>query len=369
MSLGLFYRGRINSVHGASGDGKSWAALLGVVERVRLGERAMVIDWEDSPDGIAGRLLALGMEPAGLAGIDYRNPATGIGSDWARSALRAAESLEPTIVVLDSVGEAMAASGVDGNSDAEVAGWMSLVKQIARWPSRPAVVLIDHVPKDPENRSAGAIGSQRKLAAITGAAYRSQQVQSFSQSKAGKLKLTVEKDRLGNRPKGSVAAMLHFDPMGDGQLAVSVRQSEAQEAAEAGEKFRPTYLMEQVSRWLELYPGSTTNAVRQGVKGKAPAVLSALSALVEEGFVDVAPGPRGATMHTVRTPFHDGISTAPHRAPTAPRGAVQGLMTAPPDRTPHVVGVQRGAVSQQGQESQEPDDRAPHQELRLGDLI
>ena len=356
MNLGLFYRARINSVQGASGDGKSWAALAGIVERIQRDEVAALIDWEDNPDGIASRLLALGLTPRQIARVDYRNPATGIGSQWARSALAGMERRGPSIVVLDSVGEAMAASGVDGNADGEVAAWMARVKAISRWECRPAVVLVDHIPKDPDSRSPGAIGSQRKLAAVTGASYRSTQVVAFSRTKAGKLKLTVEKDRLGNRAKGSVAAMLHFTPMGDGKLSIEVRKSEAQEAADAGTKFRPTYLMERVSRWLELYPGSSGRDVAAGVSGKATGIRLALDALVEEGFVTVTPGARGASLHTVARPFHDDeiLDRVPPR-PTASRTRSLRLLTASPPGDPLRGGPGgRGQPARRGMRSTTP---------------
>jgi hypothetical protein len=54
----------------------------------------------------------------------------------------------------------------------------------------------------------------------------------------------------------------------------------------ASEAFRPTKLMENVSRVLETEPGLTRNGVRAAVKGKASYVDLALELLVAEGYVD-----------------------------------------------------------------------------------
>jgi hypothetical protein len=46
-----------------------------------------------------------------------------------------------------------------------------LAKRVASAPSSPAVVSIDHVPKSSEQRGRYALGSQHKIAGLTGGAY------------------------------------------------------------------------------------------------------------------------------------------------------------------------------------------------------
>ena len=70
---------------------------------------------------------------------------------------------------------------------------------------------IDHVPKSKDAPLDYAIGSQRKRGAVTGALYRVDQFHKMAQGRTGAVKLTVAKDRLGTRPKGSVAAEVTFD--------------------------------------------------------------------------------------------------------------------------------------------------------------
>ena len=168
----LIYRGRIHSIFGAPGGGKTWVALAAIAERVQAGEPVLFIDWEDSPDGTAARLLDLGVEVDDLVHLDYISPSTalslGIGT-----LIEFAETRSWTLVVIDSAGEAMAAAGIDPNADGQVATWMTVAKSLTTIASMPAVLILDHIPKNTGDTPTGfAIGSQRKLAAITGAASR-----------------------------------------------------------------------------------------------------------------------------------------------------------------------------------------------------
>lgn len=279
--LPLLYPGRVHSIFGEPGGGKTWIALYAVAERLQDGDPVLLIDWEDSPQGTVTRLLELGCTPAMLKLLDYRNPISGLWQGWQAIDVDTAAWV---LVVIDSTGEAMAAAGIKSNDDGPVAEWMALAKRLAR--TGAAVLLLDHVPKNVENRDM-EIGSQRKQAAITGASYRCDTVTSPAKGRDGTLKLVVRKDRLGNRSKGSVAAEVHIMEK-DGPLRIEVRVSEAQAAADRGERFRPTHLMERVSRWLELHPGATRRTITNDVTGNKDALATATDLLIEEGYVTVA---------------------------------------------------------------------------------
>lgn len=352
--LPLFYRARINQLFGESGGGKSWVGMQAVAETVAAGERALVVDWEDNPHGIAERLVQLGVDQEAIARVDYRNPSGAISTGLERF-----DRGPYGIALVDSTGEAMAAGGVNSNDDGEVAQWFAIVKRMTRLPGGPAVVTIDHVPKDKEAPSAYAIGSQRKRAAVTGASYRVDTLKEPARGRDGKLKLTVAKDRLGNRPKGSVAAEIHLHASEDGSLRIELAISEAQAATERGEKFRPTHLMERVSRYLEGVPAASQRAVCKSVSGKTDALRLALECLVEEGFVKL--GPMGYEVaHAYREPVD--ISTAPpapHRAPSAPRGAPETAETPPRPRAPGIHKPGARGAGRGGQGNTDNDTTAP----------
>lgn len=307
--LPLLYPGRVNSIFGESGGGKTWVSLAAVAEVARQGARVLFLDFEDHATGIAERLVLLGLTPEECALVDYRNPSTGIGVGVTRRAIGGTYGL----VVIDSTGEAMATAGTDSNSDAEVAVWFAMVKQVARMAGDAAVLILDHVPKDKEAPSAYAIGSQRKRAAVTGAAYRVDTLKEPAKGRDGKLKLTVAKDRFGNRPKGSVACEVRIGSTG-AAVTIELAVSDAQAAAEHGERFRPTVLMERVSRHLETVPTASQRSVCRDVSGKTEALRTALDCLVEEGYARLTP-----MGYEHVQPFREAVdnSSAPPR-PTAP---------------------------------------------------
>jgi hypothetical protein len=315
-ALPLLYPARLNSLFGESGGGKSWVAFAAVLEVIRRGRRALVLDWEDGALGIVERLDLLGVTPAEIALVDYRNPATGL--------MRGVEHLEATItdpidlIVIDSVGEAMAAGGVNSNDDAEVAVWFNLARRLTRLPGSPAVVLLDHIPKANDAPQLYSIGSQRKRAAINGASYRIDTLREPAQERDGKWKLTVAKDRIGNRAKGTTAAIVDVTSTAD-RIELYFHLTDAQEAEAKGERFRPTVLMERVSRYLEEHPGASGRNIIDDVPGKTGALREAVAALIDERHVEVENGPRGALWHHVVNPYrelHD--LTATHRDPPRP---------------------------------------------------
>jgi hypothetical protein len=350
-AMPLFYRTRINSLFGESGGGKTWVALAAIVEMVRSGERALFLDYEDSAAGIAERLFLLGLQPHQAALIDYVNPTTGIGHGVEIIESRAGEY---GLVVVDSTGEAMAAGGIDPNSDAETARWFVLVKHLCRLPGGPAVIVLDHVPKDRDAPSSYAIGSQRKRAAVTGAAYRVDTVKEPAKGRDGLLKLTVAKDRPGNRPKGATAAMVGILST-DGSVLIEPHLSEAQEAAERGEKLRKTVYMEKISRWLEDEPGATGREIEAAVNGKSSHVRDGLTTLVGEGWVVVEQDGQ-SKRHTVVRSYRESLdpvdnATASHRVPPRPErvpdAAANRVPASPPLKGDAGRGRSRGVSTNQ----------------------
>jgi hypothetical protein len=362
--LPLFYPQRINSLFGESGGGKTWVALAAVAETARNGERALLVDYEDNPNGIAERLALLGLDDGEVNRIDYRNPTSGISLGV------------PTIgdgyalIVLDSTGEAMAAGGVDSNADREVAQWFAIVKQLTRLDGGPAVVVLDHVPKDKEAPSAYAIGSQRKRAAVTGAAYRVDTIKEPAKGRDGKLKLTVAKDRPGNRPKGSIAAEVEVRSGAD-KVTIELHVSETQATTESGGRFRPTVLMERISRYVEINPGCSKRVMLEAVQGKREHLETALGVLIEEAWIRVTTGPRNALQHWSERPFRDAepaengdLRTAARPRPDRGRAAVTNTDDRGPLSPPPYGGGTEGRGREWGEEEQEePPTAAQAEEL------
>lgn len=283
----LLYPGRVNSFFGESGAGKTWAALAALAECMRRGRTAILIDLEDSAHGIIPRLRAMGVDDATIAAqFVYLAPQT----PWRLTvALRFAELIEarnPELVAIDSTGEAMAMSAVKGNDDDDVARWFSAFpRRVARL--GPAVLILDHIPKDPNAPGGYAIGSQRKKAAIDGASYRVDAIKRPSRTDEGLLKIVTAKDRNGARAEGSTALMMRVVPS-DGRVTITLEPPDGGDRA-AGEPFRPTVLMQRVSRFVEMNPGCSQRDIRSNVEGKEGAIKTAIDLLVTEDWVEMTP--------------------------------------------------------------------------------
>ncbi len=198
---GWLYAESINTVYGPPGMGKSWVALATVLDEARRGNDCLIIDYENMPAVTWRRLIMdLGASRADIERIDIVHPDGGIGA-----AVDAGLLSKPyTLVVIDSVGHAMAAEGgLNSYDDGDVAEWgFRALQGVQRACGTAAVLTIDHVPKD--GGSAGPIGSQRKRADISGVAWRlvSEGSRPFKRGTAGGYKMKCEKDREGTFGQG-----------------------------------------------------------------------------------------------------------------------------------------------------------------------
>ena len=297
----LFYAGRINGVHGESGAGKSWVAFTVAAQEIHAAHHVIVVDLEDHVISVLARLSALGCSPQELVThLTYIAPEMAMGIDATDDMAALITERDTTLVVIDSIGEAMALHGIDPNADGEVAQWFRKVpRSFARL--GPAVAVIDHVPKAKGTNGTHlyAIGSQRKRAAIDGAAYSVEQVAPLSKGTTGRLRLTVAKDRGGARPTGSVAceATVWSSETGD-EVRITM--------SPVGQHDRPTNIMEKVSRLLERDGAMTARQIRSSdsVQGRAVTIDVAIRELIEGSYVVIEKGPNGALFHRHERAFN-----------------------------------------------------------------
>ncbi|RTL09532.1 MAG: hypothetical protein EKK62_01630 [Acidimicrobiia bacterium] len=297
----LFYTGRTNLIFGESGAGKTWVALLAVREALAEGHGVIYIDLEDTPEGLVSRLRLLGCTDDQLARhLVYIQPEVPWGATAQAALARLIDDRDVALVVLDSTGEAMATDGVKGNDDDDVARWFSACpKYLAR--RGPAVVIIDHIPKNDQDAPLSPIGSQRKKAAIDGAAYRIDAPKPPSKDREGLLVATTSKDRHGTRSKGQKAAEVALVPSPHGGMAAGVTAPQTAPLV-AGEKFRPTVLMERVSETVQAHPGMSQERIVSMTTGKAKHLREALGCLIAEGYVEMDPTPGKFAYRSVK-PF------------------------------------------------------------------
>jgi hypothetical protein len=162
-----------------------------------------------------------------------------------------------------------------------------------------AVLVPDHVTKNPEQRGRYSIGGQSKLA-IVEAHIGLTVISALRRDVGGKLKLRTLKDSYGWLP---TSAVLHIT-VSDGVMSWAVTFDTG--GVGDGDGFRPTGLMEKVSRELEIAGEPLSrNKLEQAGIGKGTYVRQAADVLIREGFAEEIQGPRGARLVQVVRPFRE----------------------------------------------------------------
>lgn len=288
-------------------------------------QHVIYLDFEDTPEGIVGRLLAMGARPEWVAErLHYIRPDRPIDEAARRHLRQLVENNFVTIAVIDGVTEAMTMHGLVplDNTDAALF-YERLPRFLSRLADAPAVVMIDHVPKDEDRPKRYAIGAQHKLAGLDGAAYMLDVVTPFAPGTPGKSRLRVAKDRPGQVRKHAVKgviAELHIN--GDDQVVTATLRAPQQGKGEVGPdgRWRPTILMERVSRCIEAAPGMIQRDIERAVRGKAEHIRVALETLVLENFVARRSGPRRAVHYFSLEPFRNEAEGPGEQEPPGPRG-------------------------------------------------
>lgn len=290
----LFYKSKINALFGESESGKTWVALYAVVQSLQVAEKVLYLDFEDSARGILNRLRAFDMQEKHFANLRYANPDQNLLLDERADLVEFLGEFQPDLVVVDGVNAAMTLLNLDLTSNRDATFFsQQLLKPLAN--SGACVITIDHVTKSKDNRGNYAIGAQAKRADINGAAILVDVVFPFGRGMTGELNLKVTKDRPGHvravSKEAKFAGRAVLRSKQDGSVSMII---EAPQIGE-GTKFRPTALMEKISRILEsaMTPLSK-NAVTKEVNSKREWVLAACQLLIEEKFIAIENGARNS---------------------------------------------------------------------------
>lgn len=338
----LFYPGAIHDLHGEPSVGKTWIALWAAVEALHNGQGAMLIDYEDTAATCRARLLALGATLDDLTRFRYV-PGRAFTDADLHELRTIAAGLHGGPIIVDAVAPALAADGLDENSNTDVSNWtVRVLRPLARTGS--PVIGLDHVGKAKQDRARGARGAGAKLAAIDGASYEILG-QGFSRTQTGKLHIKIAKDRHGHvGAVGSIAADLEIAPGPDDTVIVTPSRPNSPITRDG--RFRPTGIMAAISNWaLEYGPDFefqiTTLTPRDGdrpVPGKTDNIRKAVMALLAEGHLSRRAGRRASEYHyRLERPFTDPEPepTRPPRAPT-PKSPPQEQDSHAPPRAPRL---------------------------------
>lgn len=288
----LLYPGKIHAVNAEPEAGKSWLAQLASLQQIEHGRanHVLYIDFEADAIDVVGRLVAMGASrDAVLARFHYVRPDDPITTASRLRVQQIMDAYEPTFAVLDGVTEAMVQNGWSIKENDDIARFFTLLpRMLSR--TGAAVLLIDHVTKDKESRGRWAIGGQHKLAGVDGAVYALEAAKPFGFGTEGVSKLRVEKDRhawvrkLVPGVMRPIVAEFRLTSNEDGSETIA--ELRPPETASDG-PFRPTHLMETMSRALEgVSDPLTQNAWLTVTSGNKGARLAAMERLIEEGYVE-----------------------------------------------------------------------------------
>lgn len=221
----LLYAGKVNVLFGDPECGKTWIALAAVVEALKAGHRAAVIDLDHNGMAeVVSKLLMLGAKPADLGDLErFRYSEPEDAEDLARviSDLRA---WRPGVAVVDSIGEALPMLALSSSSPDDYTR-MNRFVMTPLSSAGAAVIGIDHLPKDDAAREKGQTGTAAKRRTVNGVTLRVTVKDAFTPGHGGSANLTIYKDRPGGlrgaspRGKNPPAGRFVMDDDGTGTLS------------------------------------------------------------------------------------------------------------------------------------------------------
>jgi hypothetical protein len=196
--VGLLYPGRVHWSYGEPEAGKSLLAQYATAEVLGTGGSVLYLDFESDPQESDDRFGLLGVSVDDLSRLVYVRPDESLSSNSA--AYDELLSSDYTLAVVDGVTDAigMVDSGNSSMDTDDISRFARILpRRIARL-TGAAVICVDHVVKNSENRGRFPIGSQAKLSCVDGAAFTVEAVSPLGRGLLGKIEVRVAKDRPGS---------------------------------------------------------------------------------------------------------------------------------------------------------------------------
>lgn len=285
---GLFYLGAVNQLQAEPSAGKTWIALVTAVEVLAAGGAVVMIDNDDTKWATYARMLALGAPGDAMrTRFRYLKPSGPMGVAELAELNQIMDDLNPDLVIIDGVGDALAMEGLSEDKASEFLVWANKIpRPLAR--TGACVILIDHLVKDKEQQGRYARGSGAKLAMIDGAAYSVRAVVPFSRSKAGSSRMTIAKDKPGGVGAiGDHAAVFHLEPHADGERVVCQLVKPPDDQDPDVPDWQPTHTMARIMRELGDAGPTPASTLRKLIPGthKPRTVTRAIQSLIASGHI------------------------------------------------------------------------------------
>jgi hypothetical protein len=288
--VALLYPNSINQIFGESESGKSLTAAYAIASRIQtFGDNALIIDNERDEREWRDRLNLFGCTDEQIRRhVIYVRPDVAPTDSFKRLL---ANSIQ--VCVIDSVSASLATFGGDTNSNDSITQWTNaLPRQIVKH-TQACVIVIDHQAKNTQTRGRFAVGSQAKLATITGAAYEASMTEPLGKGLRGVVTLKLAKDAASGGLRQHVGAEKPKRLFEAAQIVFDSTQPDAGIRVEVlppsgAKSHRPTALMAQTSQILEANPDGLTQNQLYEQLGKAKgnqSVVLAWSMLLNECYI------------------------------------------------------------------------------------
>ena len=294
----LFYPARVNGIFGDPEAGKTWLAMIGIVEAITNHQRAAYIDVDhNGAHIITQRLTLLGANPHDLANPNLFQLHEPQDAQELTHTITQLTQWQPAYAVLDSLGEMLPMLGIKSVDNDELSTALrNIATRLAN--TGTCVVTVDHLPKATEARSSGfAIGGTAKKRAIDGSYIYADARTPPAPGHTGKITLRIEKDRPGllrEHARGKYLGTFTIDSTRPDTTITSIDNESP--ITNDGE-FRPTGIMEKISRLLEDRDNANFREIKDAIPGKDTTLRAAIQTLLNEGHITTTPGPRNATKH------------------------------------------------------------------------
>lgn len=320
----VFYRGRVNAVVGPPEAGKSWLTFMASSEEMQGGNNILILDFEDTPENVALRCLAIHIEGKGtskqtlIKHLGYVAPDTMMGEAERDEFFGALDRLNPTVIVVDGVNAAMTLLGLELEKNKDCTQFFQLIlKPLAL--TGAAVITVDHVTKSRESRGNYAIGAQAKRAMTDGAMLGVEAVEQFGRGRLGKLEVSVLKDKPGGVRAiaekrgdkgidylGSIIVDARTEGRVDMRFIFEDNKPAEAETMTKGEKDLVVKMIEVSNKMQQYDPdgkGLTINNIVDVSRGRRVDVIAAIDTLVRTHHLEVTPGARGSKIHRLVRPY------------------------------------------------------------------
>jgi hypothetical protein len=278
----ILYAGKINGIYGDPETAKTWFALHLATQTLNQGGTVALIDIDHNGENdTVDRLRKLGVNNQLIgdpAHFRYYIPETPAELLATRDNII---KQQPTLCILDSIGELIPMLGLDSNSNDDISrGYRAMLTPLAQ--EHTAVLTIDHLAKAGKSDSTYAIGGIAKKRIINGAYYHAEAITIPAPGIVGKIRLTITKDRPGgvraNAPAGAIGNFIIDSSASDGHINTLIANT-------IGSPTRPTNTMERISRLLGNNDGMHKTTISKQIGGKQATIDQAIIVLVQEGHI------------------------------------------------------------------------------------